>query len=150
MRHQLSKISKLMMTHKPTTAVSTGTVSSTFIDTAGFLSVRAVMHFGSVSGDGVGTLSITGSTASAGSFNTLTGGSTSASIATTTGLLDGLLAIDVTNLGPNRYIKTNYTAATSLVNHGGIHIELYNPVNMPTTDDSTSMLKAQVVVTEAT
>src|SRR5687768_701182 len=108
MRHQLSKISKLILTHKPTTAVSTGTVSSTFIDTAGYLSARAVLHVGAVSGDGVCTLSMTGSTASTGTYNTLTGGSTSASIATTTGLLDGLLSIDVTNFGPNRYIKTNF------------------------------------------
>lgn len=149
MRHQLSKISRLMLTHKPTTAVSTGTVSSTYIDTAGYLSARAVLTVGGVSGDGVCTLSITGSTATAGTYNTLTSGSTSASIATTTGQLDGLLVCDVTNFGPNRYIKTNFIAATSLVNHGGVVLTLYNPVNMPTTDDSTSMLKAQVVVAEA-
>jgi hypothetical protein len=149
MRHQLSKVTRLMMTHKPTTAVSTGTVSSTQIDAAGYLSARAVLHVGAVTGDGVCTLSITGSTSSTGTFATLSG-STTATVSTTTGKLDGLLAVDVTNLGNNRYIKTNFIAATSLVNHGGISLTLYNPVNLPTTDDSTSMLIAQQVVVDCT
>jgi hypothetical protein len=149
MRHQLSSVTRLMLTHKPTTAVSTGTVSSTQIDAAGYLSARAVLTVGNVTGDGVCTLSITGSTSSTGTFATLSG-TTTASVATTTGKLDGLLAVDVTNLGPNRYIKTNFIAATSLVQHGGIVLTLYNPVNVPTTDDSTSMLIAQKVVVDCT
>jgi hypothetical protein len=149
MRHQASSVTKLIMTHKPTTAVSTGTVSSTQIDARGYLSARAVLNVGAVTGDGVCTLSITGSTSSTGSFATLSG-STSASVSTTTGKLDGLLAVDVTNLGPNGWIKTNFIAATSLVQHGGIVLTLYNPTSVPTTDDSTSMLIAQKVVVDCT
>jgi hypothetical protein len=149
MAHQLSKVTKLIAALKPTTAVSSGTNSSGAIDTSGFKSARAILFVGLTSGDGLATLSITGSTASAGNYATLSG-STSASVVTTTGMKDGLLAVDVTNLGPNRYIKANYTSASTLVQHGGIVVELYNPTSVPTTDGSTSMLVAQQVVVDCT
>jgi hypothetical protein len=146
---QLSKVTKLIAALKPTTAVSSGTNSSGEIDTAGFGAARAILFVGLTSGDGLANLTISGATATGGNFATLSG-TTSASVTTTTGMKDGLLAVDVKNLGPNRYIKANYTSASTLVQHGGIVVELYNPTNVPTTDGSTSMLIAQKVVVEAT
>lgn len=149
MRHQLSKVSKLVAAIKPTTAATTLNAASGAIDTSGFLSARALCMVGATTGDGVITLSITGSTASAGSYNTLTG-TTTATVVTTTGLQDGILAVDVTNFGPNRYIKANAHRNGGNMSHGGVIVELYNPTSVPTTDDSTSMLVAQKVVVEAT
>lgn len=151
MARQLSSCSKLVAAIKPTTVATSGTQSSTGWDMAGFLSVRAICFMGLTSGDGIATLSLAGSTAAGGTFATLAG-STSASVASTTGQKDGLLAIDYTRtIGANdRYIQANYVSATTLTEHGGVILEFYNPVNLPTTDDSTSMLQAQKVVVEAT
>lgn len=152
MAHQLSKVTKLVAAIKPTTVATSGTQSSTGWDMAGFLSVRAITFMGLTSGDGVATLSLLGSSASTGTFAAITG-STSASVSSTTGQKDGLLAIDYTrSIGGNndRYIQVNYVSATTLTEHGGVILEFYNPVSVPTTDDSTSMLQAQVVVVEGT
>jgi hypothetical protein len=151
MAQQLSSNSKLVAAIKPTTVATSGTQSSTGWDMAGFLSVRAMTFMGLTSGDGVATLSVLGSSASTGTFVALAG-STTASVSSTTGQKDGLLAVDVTRtIGQNdRYIRVDYISATTLTQHGGVILEFYNPVNCPTTDDSTSMLQAQKVVVEAT
>jgi hypothetical protein len=151
MAHQLSSNSKLVAAIKPTTVATSGTQSSTGWDMAGFLSVRAITFMGLTSGDGVATLTVLGSSASTGTFVALAG-STTASVSSTTGQKDGLLAVDVTRtIGQNdRYIRVDYISATTLTQHGGVILEFYNPVNFPTTDDSTSMLQAQKVVVEAT
>jgi hypothetical protein len=151
MAHQLSRTSKLVAAIKPTTVATSGTQSSTGWDMAGFLSVRAMTFMGQTSGDGVATLSILGSSASTGTFATLSG-STTASVSSTTGQMDGLLAIDYTrSIGTDdRYVQVQYVSATTLTEHGGVILEFYNPVNVPTTDSSTSMLQAQKVVVEGT
>jgi hypothetical protein len=153
MAHQLSRTSKLVAAIKPTTVATSGTQSSTGWDMAGFLSVRAMTFMGQTSGDGVATLSILGSSASTGTFATLSG-STTASVSSTTGQMDGLLAVDYTrSVGGNnsdRWIRVDYVSATTLTEHGGVILEFYNPVNVPTTDSSTSMLQAQKVVVEGT
>lgn len=148
---QLSKTSKLVAAIKPTTVATSGTQSSTGWDMAGFLSVRAMTFMGLTSGDGVATLSLLGSSASTGTFAAITG-STSASVSSTTGQKDGLLAIDYTrSIGTDdRYIQVQYVSATTLTEHGGVILEFYNPTSVPTSDDSTSMLQAQKVVVEGT
>lgn len=151
MAHQLSAVTKLVAAIKPTTVATSGTQSSTGWDMAGFLSVRAMCFMGLTSGDGVATLNLLGSSASTGTFAALAG-STSASVSSTTGQKDGILAVDFTrSIGSNdRYVQATYVSATTLTQHGGVILEFYNPVSVPTTDDSTSMLQAQKVVVEAT
>jgi len=151
MAHQLSRTSKLALAIKRTTAVSSSdTVASTGWDMTGFQSVRAIVALGQTSADGIGVLAIQGSTASTGTFATLSG-STSATVQTTTGLMDGLLVVDVNRVMNNRYVRATFGAnGTTVVQHGGVILEFYNPTNVPTTDDSTSMLVAQKVVWETT
>ena len=150
MAHQLSSVTRLVAAIKPTTVATSGTQSSTTIDARGFLSARAMCFMGLTSGDGIATLSILGSTATAGSFALLTG-STTASVASTTGQKDGLLVVDLTRLRSDKqFLQVNYVSATTLTQHGGVIVELYNPVRMPTTDQSTSLLQPQKVVWEAT
>jgi len=134
---------------KPTTVATSGTQSSTGWDMAGYQSVRAMVMMGLTSGDGVATLSILGSTASTGTFATLAG-TTSASVSSTTGQKDGILAVDVRKIvSEDRWIRVDYVSATTLTQHGGVILEFYNPTSVPTTDDSTSMLQAVKVIAEA-
>ena len=153
MAHQLSSVTKLVAAIKPTTVATSGTQSSTGWDMAGYMSVRAICFLGLTSGDGVAELSLLGSSASTGTFAELSG-STVADVASTTGQKDGLLALDYTrSIGGNnsdRWIRVDYISATTLTEHGGVILEFYNPVTVPTTDDSTSMLQAQTVVVEGT
>ena len=149
MSHQISAVTKLVAAIKPTTVATSGTQSSTGWDMAGYQSVRAMVMMGLTSGDGVATLSILGSTASTGTFATLAG-TTSASVSSTTGQKDGILAVDVRKIvSEDRWIRVDYVSATTLTQHGGVILEFYNPTSVPTTDDSTSMLQAVKVIAEA-
>lgn len=156
MSHQISKVTKLIAAIKPSTAETTLNSASTIIDMSGWRSIRVLAMLGASTGDALTTLSITGASSTSASFSTLqgqlVGGTTqAASVVTTTGQGGGLLAIDVRELISNpRYVKANIHRNAANANHGGVIVELYDPVTVPTTDDSTSMLQAQVIITQTT
>jgi hypothetical protein len=139
--NNFSKNNRLNFLLKATTAptsVTTG-VDSAALDTSGFNCVTFINPVGQSAVDGLITFTVRGSTASAGTYQALSG----ASVASTTSQKDGLLVIEV-DRPPFRYLKARVASATSDIQHGGVIAICSNATNVPVTQDSTSMLQTLV------
>lgn len=135
-----NKISYLLKASTAPTSVTTG-VDSAALDMSGFNSVTFVSKVDLAAVDGVMTLSVRGSTASAGTYQAISG----ATVSSTTGQLDGLLAIEL-DRPTFTYLKARIVQATSDVQHGGVIAIQSEPKSAPVTHDSTSFLQTLVRV----
>jgi len=142
---QASKMHAAQLLIKPSTANTTLNSLSAAVDMAGFEGIRCFGICGNTTGDALFTLYVSGSTASGGNYTTLTG----ASVVTTTGLADGLLAIDVYK-PLTRYVKVGLHRNGANGAHGGVLVYKYGAHDVPVTNDSTSMLVAEVSVVGTT
>lgn len=142
---QASKHEPLICLLKPSTANTTVNSLSAEIDMSGYEGIRAIGICGNTTGDALFTLYISGSTATGGSFTTLTG----ASVVTTTGLADGLLAITC-HRPQTRFLKVGLHRNGANGAHGGIVAYRYGASKIPVSNDSTSMLVAEVNVVGTT
>lgn len=142
---QISKHHKLTSLIKPSTVNTTLNSLSGAVDMLGFEGCRFIAMCGNTTGDALFTLYISGSTASGGSYTTLTGGT----VVTTTGLADGLLAVDVFK-PQTRYLKAGLHRNGGNAGHGGVVAIQYGAKYMPITNDSTSMLVAEASVVGTT
>lgn len=137
------KLRYLLKASTAFTSVTTG-ADSAELDMSGFNSVTFVSKVDVATVDGTMTLSVRGSTASGGTFQALSG----ATVSSTTGQLDGLLAIEL-DRPTFRYLKARIVQATSDIKHGGVMSIQSNAKSVPTTHDSTSMLQSLVRVVNA-
>lgn len=142
---QANKYEKATYLLKPSTANTTLNSLSGALDMAGFEGVRFFAMCGNTTGDALFQLYISGSTASAGNYTTLTGGT----VITTTGLADGLLSVDVYK-PQTQYLKAGLHRNGGNAGHGGILAIQYGAAKVPVTQDSTSFLIAQASVVGTT
>lgn len=140
-----SKNNKIKCCLKPSTAAGTSTgQDGAEVDMAGFDSATFLFTVGATTGDATYTATVRGSTASGSGHQALSG----ATVTTTTGQGDGVIAIEVVK--PTfRYLIPRLARNTAAGNHGGIVAIQSDARAMPTTHDSTSMLQSLVRVTYA-
>lgn len=135
-----SKSNQICRVLKSSTALAASTgQDSQVVDMQDYNSVTFVGIVDQTAVQGTVTLSVRGSTASGGTYQELG----SASVATTTSQMDGVLAIEV-DKPPFRFLQGRLVRATSDASHGGILAIKSDPKKVPVTQDSTSFLQPLV------
>lgn len=127
-------------------AAGTSTQTSSAVDCAGFEGVRFIVALGAVTATGVPAVKASQSATSGGSYNDIAG---SLGTAYTSGTDDNKVWVLDIYRPTKRFVKCIVTRATANAVIDGIVAELYEPRNIPATDDATTVLGHKQLVSAA-